>query len=294
MTPEQLRLWLLEFLPVLDALDKVDGQTFRAGPVTITVPNAAAQRQWKKRNPERFERVMGSVTESVTESVTPSVTRSDHVTLSVTPSVTPSPAGGVSGVARTFSPEVLKNTHLSESDRSSRATPAEPESARVSGSDVTLSDRARHTLRDKLDETWNPPSEWPEVQAVFRTFEEVWRKRLPPVTVGMRHPRLRVVVERFAEGATVEKLQATIRGSKLSEHLQAKPELQTLETILRDVGTVEKYLSLLPEERPAAVKTDPPRRFVEPTPCDDPVDMPPEVAALLGDIAKRAQYARGS
>jgi hypothetical protein len=121
------------------------------------------------------------------------------------------------------------------------------------GAGGSLRERAAHLVRDPVAHTFDDPLKWPEVQQAFAVFREVWgKKRWMDVTTGMKDPRLRVVVERLADGVTAEQIVRALRGSKRSENIKKTREWQTLQTLLRDVGQVEKFGDLLDAPEPAS------------------------------------------
>jgi hypothetical protein len=86
-------------------------------------------------------------------------------------------------------------------------------------------------------------SAWPEVLAVCAAFQAAWSN---PVTLraGLKDPRLKVILERFADGCTVEQLEQAIRRSRFADYIANNQANQTLQTILRDIGQVEKFGAL--------------------------------------------------
>ncbi len=105
-------------------------------------------------------------------------------------------------------------------------------------------------------------STWPEVLAVCAAFQEAWGKPVTLRAVGLKDPRLKVILERFAEAFTVEQLDQAIRRSRFAEPIANNQANQTLQTILRDAGQVEKFAALTAAPKPQ------PRRGEGP-PCDD-------------------------
>jgi hypothetical protein len=118
-----------------------------------------------------------------------------------------------------------------------------PEQGGAGGSG--LQDRARAALRDPTRSSFEKPWEWSEVQMVFAAFQKTWRRALGPVKAGVADPRVRTILERFQEGYTVDELTTAIRGSVKSENLQENPEHQTIQTVLRDGGQIDKWTALL-------------------------------------------------
>jgi hypothetical protein len=85
---------------------------------------------------------------------------------------------------------------------------------------------------------------WPEVLAVCSAFAGAWRKPVTLRTTGLKDPRLKVILERFAEGFTVEQLEQAIERARFADYIANNQANQTLQTILRDAGQVEKFAAL--------------------------------------------------
>ena len=109
----------------------------------------------------------------------------------------------------------------------------------------SLQERADLALRDPTRSSFEKPWEWTEVATVFAAFQKTWRRALTPVRAGLGDPRVRTVLERFREGYSVDELTTAIRGSVKSENLQENPEHQTIQTVLRDGGQIDKWTALL-------------------------------------------------
>ena len=142
---------------------------------------------------------------------------------------------------------------------------------------LELAPRAGRYLADELQGRleFQPAETWPEVAEVLATWAEVWK----PVKLrgGTRDPRLRAILERFAEGYTPGNLGEAIRGSPRDPHIAEHQQFQTLQTVLRDAAQVDKFRDLAPRQRPqptrrsAPVYEDPP----------DAIPCPPDVAQRL-------------
>ena len=107
-----------------------------------------------------------------------------------------------------------------------------------------LQDRAKLWDRDpvRCGLEHGGPHTWAEVRDVASAFTEVWGIPAPLRNGG--DPRVRTIVERFAEGFTVDQLEAAIRGAKEREWITSNPDLQAIETMLRDAAQVDKHIHL--------------------------------------------------
>lgn len=83
---------------------------------------------------------------------------------------------------------------------------------------------------------------WPEVEAVCIAFADTWGRQDRPRHQG--DPRARSILSRLAEGYTVAQLEAAVRGSKFADYIAGNQAHQTLVTILRDAGQVDKFGAL--------------------------------------------------
>lgn len=92
-------------------------------------------------------------------------------------------------------------------------------------------------------------SKWPEVLAVCEAFRAAWGKDVV-LRNELKDPRLRVILERFADGFTVNQLERAIRQSKFADYIAGNQAHQTLTTILRDAAQVDKFggLTALPKK----------------------------------------------
>lgn len=87
-----------------------------------------------------------------------------------------------------------------------------------------------------------PPETWPEVVAANEAFRVVW-----PAAgrLRARDTRAVVIVERFAQGYTLDQLVEAARGARLDPHIAGNAAYQTVSTIWRDTGQVDKFSALL-------------------------------------------------
>jgi hypothetical protein len=85
---------------------------------------------------------------------------------------------------------------------------------------------------------------WPEVLAVCGAFQRAWGRPVNLRSIGLKDPRLRVVLERLAEGFTVAQLELAIQRSRHADYIAGNQANQALQTILRDAGQVEKFGAL--------------------------------------------------
>ncbi len=100
---------------------------------------------------------------------------------------------------------------------------------------------------------------WPEVLSVFSTAAEAWGN---PITIrgGLKDPRLKFTLERFAEGFTVERLQQAVRRAHFADYIANNQANQTLQTVLRDAGQVEKFAALTAPTGPRPLAKNAPRQ----------------------------------
>jgi hypothetical protein len=97
---------------------------------------------------------------------------------------------------------------------------------------------------------------WPEVLAVCAAFQSVWNKPANLRAIGLKDPRLKVILERFADGFTIGELAQALRGSRFAEPIANNQANQTLQTILRDPGQVEKFGALTAAPKPQSKRGD--------------------------------------
>jgi hypothetical protein len=109
-----------------------------------------------------------------------------------------------------------------------------------------IESRARMYLEDPMAARLQlqPPEGDPSVLALCKAWSVVWGAEVR-LRGGLNDPRLRAILGRLAEGFTVEQLTEAIRGSKNDEFIAERKSLQTLATVLKDAGAVDKYASLV-------------------------------------------------
>ncbi len=88
------------------------------------------------------------------------------------------------------------------------------------------------------------PEKWPETEFLASVLAEVFGgpKQLP------RHssdPRMKALLALWAEGRTMVELEQAIRGAGKDQFYRENPQLQTLQTILKDSSQVDKFIRLL-------------------------------------------------
>lgn len=103
---------------------------------------------------------------------------------------------------------------------------------------------ASRMLRDRCgtEMVEQPFQVWPEVKVIADAFEATWGRRDDPRHGG--EPRAKAILERFAEGYTVDQLVLAIQRSKFADYMLEKQSNQTLVTILRDAAQVDKFSAL--------------------------------------------------
>ncbi len=119
---------------------------------------------------------------------------------------------------------------------------------------------AEHWLKSAQDAvlTYGPFETWPEVKLISSAFEETWGRSDEPRHAG--DPRGKLMLARFAEGYTVEKMVLAVRRSKFADYMVEKQSNQSLMTILRDAGQVDKFAALTaPKPGPARGRAAPPQ-----------------------------------
>ena len=89
-----------------------------------------------------------------------------------------------------------------------------------------------------------PPEGDPAVLALCQAWSDVWGVGVH-LRGGLRDPRLNAILSRLSEGFTVEQLTEAIKGSKNDDFIAKRKALQTLATVLKDAGAVDKYASLV-------------------------------------------------
>jgi hypothetical protein len=116
----------------------------------------------------------------------------------------------------------------------------------------TLQDRARAWVKDPFEaaHTFPNPEKWHEVLAVAANFDHVFPPpgrdpRTKKALFGWQDSRVRVIVERFAEGSDPEELCEAISGAKLDGHIQRNAQFQALSNILKSAEQVERFRRLL-------------------------------------------------
>lgn len=179
----------------------------------------------------------------------------------------------------------FQGAHVSDSDPDPDPPDPPEQVGRVDEPD--LQSRAKRALRDPMGCTFDPPQDWLETRSVFECFQRVWGARPIEVRGGLNDPRLRVVLDRFAEGEPVERLQCAIKGSKRSEVIDGKREFQTLQTILRDAGQVEKFAGLLDDTPSGPRKAERWRPEEDDDDDEEGAPMPPEARRLLQKFGHR-------
>lgn len=85
------------------------------------------------------------------------------------------------------------------------------------------------------------PEKWPETGALVAKLKAVFggTEQTPRYSGD---PRMQVLLARWSEGREQADLLGAIEGAGLNEHIRSKPDLQTLQTILKDSAAVDKYL----------------------------------------------------
>lgn len=124
--------------------------------------------------------------------------------------------------------------------------PAPPRGARDSGGAV-CTPLQRKAERYVMDPTtamfeYGAPETWPEVIAANAKFLDAY-----PAAGKLRARDLRAVtiVERFAQGFTVDELDRAARGSLLDPHISGNASFQMVRTIWRDESQVLRFIALL-------------------------------------------------
>jgi hypothetical protein len=127
MTGAQLAGWLRVLAKQVEAVDKVDGETYRAGPVTVQVAQSSTLRTWKQRNgslepPSVSDPSHDLIRETIRDAFeTHAETLLRRIRDASETAVENGVARGVSAALDTISSIDLKNTTTSETDRLPRA-----------------------------------------------------------------------------------------------------------------------------------------------------------------------------
>lgn len=113
------------------------------------------------------------------------------------------------------------------------------------------------------------PENWPETKALVAKLKAVFggAEQTP------RHssdPRMQLLFRHWAEGRPQSELEQAITGAGLNDHIRRNPDLQTLQTILKDSGAVDKYLRHLTVTPIAPVKAN--SRTVQPSQGENPYE----------------------
>lgn len=122
----------------------------------------------------------------------------------------------------------------------------------------SFAERCRLALDDRMaaELKFGPVKTWSEVIAVCAAFERVWGRKDVPRHGG--DPRAQAILGRGAEGASVKEMIHAIEGSARAVSISRTREFQTITTILRDAGQVDKFMALLDEPH-VAVESEPPK-----------------------------------
>jgi hypothetical protein len=67
---------------------------------------------------------------------------------------------------------------------------------------------------------------------------------------GSLDSRVKVVLERWAEGVDQARMRQAVRGAHQNDLIASKPELQSLQTIFKDGNSVDKYCRLAKSKDP--------------------------------------------
>jgi hypothetical protein len=117
-----------------------------------------------------------------------------------------------------------------------------PDPGGAGGTELQRRAEAYVTDPNRATMAHGPPERWPEVIAAANAFRDVW-----PTSgkLRSRDTRAVVVVERLAQGYTVEQLAGAARGAKLDTHIAGNAGYQTISTVWRDAAQVDRFLALL-------------------------------------------------
>lgn len=105
------------------------------------------------------------------------------------------------------------------------------------------------------------PDSWPEIREATEYFTQVTACR---VNATPKHPAIRLLVERMAEGYTISDVKAAIDGANRDPWMAKNPQFLNLQTILRDGGQIERFRDLAHSTRPPPA-TNPRGRPIQPT-----------------------------
>jgi hypothetical protein len=87
-----------------------------------------------------------------------------------------------------------------------------------------------------------PVEKWPEVVAAAEVFEAEWPGS---GSLRSRDSRALVIVERYAQGFTLDDLRDAAEGAKRDPHIASNPTFQTIKTVWRDEGQIDRFRKLL-------------------------------------------------
>lgn len=134
--------------------------------------------------------------------------------------------------------------------------PPAPEPATDQPIVASLELRAQTWVRDpfKASHLYPNPESWTEMlelrDLVASTFG------IDPDTLkNSSDSRVKVVLERWAEGIDQARMRQAIRGAKRDDLIAGKPQLQSLQTIFKDANAVDKYCRLAKGTSNASVDT---------------------------------------
>lgn len=91
------------------------------------------------------------------------------------------------------------------------------------------------------------PHKWPDSLRLVAVLAEVFGGKAQPIRAS-GDPRMAVLLRHWADGRTTDELERAIRGAGSDDHLRRNPQLQTLTTVLRDAGQVDRFTRLLDVE----------------------------------------------
>lgn len=133
----------------------------------------------------------------------------------------------------------------------------------ISDSDEALRTRCSRWIRDPVVTGLNlgSPDTWPEILEATEYFTAVTTCR---VNATPKHPAVRMLVERFAEGYTISDVKAAIDGANRDPWMAKNQQFLNLQTILRDGGQIERFRDLAQSTRPPPA-TNPRGRPIQPT-----------------------------
>lgn len=110
----------------------------------------------------------------------------------------------------------------------------------------TLQVRAERWLRDPQAAAFADPNpqKWPDSVRLVEVLAEVFGGPAQPIRTS-GDPRMLVLLKHWAEGRSTDELEQAVRGAGKDDHLRRNPQLQTLTTVLRDAGQVDRFTRLL-------------------------------------------------